>query len=61
MKLSSVWMIVKQVQCNAWTQAELEQLRQKLEKTEKERQELKLSVDRLETKVCQLLLFSTFV
>jgi len=54
-------MIVKQVQCNAWTQAELEQLRQKLEKTEKERQELKLSVDRLETKVCQLLLFSTFV
>jgi len=32
-------------------QAELESLRQKLEKSEKERQEFKLSVDRLETKV----------
>jgi len=38
-----------------WTQAELEQLKQKLEKSEKERQELKLSVDRLETKVSVIL------
>jgi len=39
-----------------WMQAELEQLKQKLEKTEKERQELNLTVNRLETKVCQILL-----
>ena len=45
---------------DACTQTELELLRQKLEKSEKERQELKLTVDRLETKVSQMMLLFCF-